>query len=455
MLRALDIRDILIIDRLELGFQPGLNVLTGETGAGKSILLDCLGFVLGWRGRADLVRQGAAQGEVTAVFELGPDHPARAVLEDAGVPHEEDELILRRVNTRDGRKTAWVNDRRTSGDVLRTLSSYLVELHGQHDDRGLLDARGHRSLLDAYGRLDDKLAAVALAWKALREARAARDAAAARLAAVQADEETLRHNADELAKLDPQAGEEAELDTLRRRMQGAEQVLGDLHRAIEALGSDGAEGALAQAVRWIEGASEGLSGLGERSLAALDRALTEMGEAQDGLAEALDTLQFEPQELDRVTDRLFSLRELARKHKVQPDDLPDLARELTALVAALEGGAEDLASHERAVAEAGAAYDVAAGTLSGARKEAAERLDAAVMAELAPLRMERAVFTTEITDGPEGRGWSGRGGVSRGDQSGGAERPAGEDRVGRGAVAVPSGAQGLSDDGQHRAHTDF
>ncbi|OWJ94397.1 AAA family ATPase, partial [Paracoccus yeei] len=153
MLRSLEIRDVLLIDRLELEFRPGLNVLTGETGAGKSILLDCLGFVLGWRGRADLVRAGAAQGEVSAVFDLPNGHPARALLDEAGYPVG-DELILRRVNATDGRKTAWINDRRASGELLRSLSETLVELHGQHDDRGLLNPRGHRLLLDAFAGLD-------------------------------------------------------------------------------------------------------------------------------------------------------------------------------------------------------------------------------------------------------------------------------------------------------------
>ena len=167
MLRAMDIRDMLLIDRLSLEFAPGLNVLTGETGAGKSILLDCLGFVLGWRGRAELVRAGAAQGEVTAVFDLPPGHPARGVLADAGI-EAGDELILRRVNAADGRKTGWVNDRRVSGEVLRALSDSLVELHGQHDDRGLLNPRGHRALLDAFAGLD--LAPVREAWTARRRA---------------------------------------------------------------------------------------------------------------------------------------------------------------------------------------------------------------------------------------------------------------------------------------------
>lgn len=208
MLRTLDIRDILIIERLELGFQPGLNVLTGETGAGKSILLDALGFVLGWRGRADLVRAGASQGEVTAVFDLPPGHPARTVLDDAGLPVE-DELILRRVNRADGRKTAWVNDRRASGETLRALSDALLELHGQHDDRGLLNTRGHRAMLDAFAALAPMIDEVRQAWTARREAEKALTEAEQALEAIRAEEAFLRHAVEELSGLDPQPGEDA------------------------------------------------------------------------------------------------------------------------------------------------------------------------------------------------------------------------------------------------------
>ena len=197
MLRGLDIRDMLIIDRLELAFKPGLNVLTGETGAGKSILLDALGFVLGWRGRAELVRQGAAQGEVTAWFELPEAHPALAVLDEAGIAYE-GELILRRINTRDGRKTAWINDRRASGEVLRRLSDTLVELHGQHDDRGLLNPRGHRQMLDAFGGHDAAAAKTRAAWRTLGDAKKAFEAAEAKVAEARAEEAYLRHAVGEL-----------------------------------------------------------------------------------------------------------------------------------------------------------------------------------------------------------------------------------------------------------------
>jgi len=242
MLRALDIRDMLIIDRLDLEFQPGLNALTGETGAGKSILLDSLGFVLGWRGRAELVRAGAEQGEVIAEFDLAPGHPAHAVLRDAGIEAEDGELILRRVNSRDGRKTAWVNDRRVSGDVLRQLSDTLVELHGQHDDRGLLNPRGHRSLLDQFGGHEPLIATVRAAWRDLAAKRQALAKAEAALEEVRKEEEYLRHAVGELDMLSPEAGEEAALDASRRMMQAAERIRSDIAKAGDALGLQGAEG---------------------------------------------------------------------------------------------------------------------------------------------------------------------------------------------------------------------
>ncbi|MDX5349898.1 MAG: AAA family ATPase, partial [Paracoccaceae bacterium] len=265
MLRSLDIRDVLIIDRLSLELQPGLNVLTGETGAGKSILLDALGFVLGWRGRAELVRAGASQGEVTAVFDLSAGHAARAVLEEAGI-EAEDELILRRVNSADGRKTAWVNDRRVSGEVLRDLSDHLVELHGQHDDRGLLNPRGHRSLLDAFAGLD--LSGLRAAWAAQREARQALSEAEATLSRAAAEEEFLRHAVAELDKLNPEPGEEGALDTRRRLMQGAGRIREDVAKAFAALSEDGAEGRMRDALRWLDGAADKAEGRLEGALEA-------------------------------------------------------------------------------------------------------------------------------------------------------------------------------------------
>ncbi|MFN3992038.1 MAG: DNA repair protein RecN [Tabrizicola flagellatus] len=402
MLRALEIRDVLIIDRLSLDLGPGLNVLTGETGAGKSILLDALGFVLGWRGRAELVRQGAAQGEVTAAFDLPPAHPAREVLEEAGIEAEE-ELILRRVNSADGRKTAWVNDRRVSGEVLRDLSDRLVELHGQHDDRGLLNPRGHRALLDAYAGLD--LAPLRAAWAGQRTARAALAEAEGALARAAAEEEFLRHAVAELDRLRPEPGEDAALDARRRLMQGAARIREDVARALAALSEEGAEGRMRDALRWLDGAAEKAEGRLDAPLEALNRALIELGEAQSGVERALEALDFDPGELERVEERLFAIRALARKHGVLPDDLGGFADGLRARLAAIDGGAAGLARLGKAVDEAEAAYATEAARVTAARRAAAARLDAAMAAELAPLKMERAVFATEIAagePGPEG-----------------------------------------------------
>ena len=402
MLRALDIRNMLIIDHLELAFQPGLNVLTGETGAGKSILLDSLGFVLGWRGRAELVRAGADQGEVVAEFALGPNHAAHAILQEAGLPDEDDTLILRRVNTRDGRKTAWVNDRRCSGEVLRALSETLVELHGQHDDRGLLNTRGHRTLLDSFAGSAALLADVRTAWRAHAAAETALNKAEALLAETRAEEKYLRHAAAELEALDPQPGEDDTLDTRRRMMQGAERIREDVTKGLEAIGLNGAEGLMSDAVRWLDGARDKAEGALDAALDALGRAQVELGEAQAGVEACLDQLSFDPFELETVEERLFALRALARKHDVSPEELPALAANLRAKLDALDASEGDIAALRRAVTDTGADYDAAAMTLSDLRAKAAKRLDAAMAAELAPLKMERAVFVTRLTEAPKG-----------------------------------------------------
>lgn len=399
MLRSLDIRDVLIIDRLSLDFGDGLNVLTGETGAGKSILLDALGFVLGWRGRAELVRQGAAQGEVTAVFDLPAGHPAHAVLAEAGI-EAGDELILRRVNTADGRKTAWINDRRVSGEVLRDLSDTLVELHGQHDDRGLLNPRGHRALLDAFAGID--LAPLRAAWRAQAQARAALAEAEDALSAARKEEDFLRHAVAELDKLNPEQGEEATLDARRRMMQGAEKIRADIARAHAAIAEDGAEGAMRDALRWLEGAADKADGRLDGALEALNRALIELSDAQAQVEGALGALDFNPAELEVIEERLFAIRALARKHGVLADELGVLAVELRDRLRALDAGEGGIAALSKAVVQAEAAYRDEAARITRARGEAAKRLDTAMAAELAPLKMERAVFATEIAAGEAG-----------------------------------------------------
>ena len=404
MLCNLDIRDMLIIDRLELSFQPGLNVLTGETGAGKSILLDSLGFVLGWRGRAELVRQGADQGEVIAEFNLSKNHGAWDVLREAGLSYDA-ALILRRINSRDGRKTAWINDRRVSGDILRAVSATLVELHGQHDDHGMLNPRKHRILLDDFGNLAPKLAAVCVAWKDLTAAKKILSTAEIRVAELQAEEEFLRHTVAELDELSPSAGEDAELDKQRRKMQAAEKIGEDIHKSYQALGINGAEGQLIDAVRWLGDASEQADGTLEGPLAALERAIIELGEAQSGIEACVAELAFNPYDLEQAEERLFAIRGLARKHNVLADELGSFADALRSRLRALDRGESDLAELNAILDVAQVTYDNAANGLSDARRKWAIKLDMAMAKELAPLKMERAVFATEITTsnpGPDG-----------------------------------------------------
>ena len=405
MLRSLDVRDMLLIDSLSLDWGEGLNVLTGETGAGKSILLDSLGFVLGWRGRAELVRTGAERGEVTAIFHLPADHPARAVLEEAGIDVEDGEVILRRVNSSDGRKTAWINGARVPGGVLRDLSDTLVELHGQHDDRGLLNPRGHRDLLDAFAGAEPMVAATREAWRARGRAEKALTAAEAGIAAIREEEEFLRHAVGELDKLDPQPGEDEALDARRRLMQAAERLREDVARAGEAIGLQGAEGAASDAMRWLSGVADRAEGRLDPPIEALERALEALDEAGRGVADALDALTFNPSELEEVEERLFAIRGLARKHGVAPDDLGGFADGLRARLAELDAGEGHLSALRSEVKAARGAYDDAAGRLTALRQDAAERLDSAMVAELGPLKMERAVFRTEVEPadpGPDG-----------------------------------------------------
>ncbi|ARO14935.1 DNA repair protein RecN [Ketogulonicigenium robustum] len=401
MLRALEIRDMVIIDRLDLAFQPGLNVLTGETGAGKSILLDALGFVLGWRGRAEVVRQGAERAEVTAVFDLPAGHPARAILQDAGWAPE-DELILRRTASPDGRKQAWVNDRRAGAEVLRNLSDHLVELHGQQDDRGLLDAKMHRHLLDQFASAEPLIADVRSAWTALRDLGRRAAAQAEARAALAAEEDFLRHAVAELQTLDPKAGEEEELDVARRLMQAAARIGDDIARAKQAVSGDGAEGMVANAIRWLDGAAGQADGRLDGALDALGRAMDALGEAEQGIESCLEALSFDPQRLEQIEERLFAIRGLARKHNVLPDDLVPLLVTLSARLAALDGAEAEDAALAKALAAAEAQYDSVAAALTARRSAAGLQLSQMIEAELAPLKMERARFTVAITPAPRG-----------------------------------------------------
>ena len=404
MLKGLDIRDILIIDHLELSLRAGLNVLTGETGAGKSILLDSLGFVLGWRGPSDLVRQGAEQGEVSAWFDLPDDHPVLDLLEQHGLPVSQ-ELILRRINGREGRKTAWINDRRVSGELLRKLSEHLVELHGQHDDRGLLNAKGHRNLLDDYGQYGALKAAVAKAWSEKERARKAVELESEAVTELRREEEFLRHAVAELSALDPKPGEADALDAKRRLMQASTRVRADVSKAHHALGREGAEALLDDAQRWLQEAAAQLNDELDAPLDSLSRVMNDLQDTLNEVEACLDAIGFNPHELETLEERLFAMRGLARKHDVHADALADLAGDLEARLLRLDAGADNLNALRAAQAEAENVYAARAAELQLARSAAAEKLDQAMALELAPLKMERAVFETRLTAaaaGPEG-----------------------------------------------------
>ena len=397
MLTALAIHNVVLIEALALEFAPGLSVLTGETGAGKSILLDALGLVLGARADAALVRAGADQARVVAEFAVPADHPARALLAENGLDAD-DALILRRQVKADGGSRAFVNDQPVSAALLRELGGALVEIHGQHDERGLLSPRGHRALLDQFGGLAGPVAATRDAWAAWQGTIAAAEAARAQLDKDRGDREWLDHAIAELEAANPQPGEEAELALARAAMQKGARLADDLASVTDQLGSGSA--ALAQAARRLDRIA-GEHDLLAEALAALDRALVEAGEAETRLAGAVRALDADPARLEQVETRLFDLRALARKHKVEADALPALADALTARAAALVAGEDGLKGLEAAVATARHAYQTAAATLSAARATAAARLDVAVAAELKPLKLDAARFRTRVTGLPE------------------------------------------------------
>lgn len=404
MLNALSIRDVVLIEALDLDFGPGLAVLTGETGAGKSILLDALGLILGARGDSGLVRHGAAQAVVTASFETpAPNGPIAALLADNGLDLDPGEpLLIRRLVKADGGSRAFVNDQPASAGLLRELGAMLVEIHGQHDDRGLLNPRGHRALLDAFARTDT--AAVNAAWRDWRAALAKLDEARAVQAVAERDRDYLAHAVEELTKLAPEPGEEALLAERRATMQRGERAAGELAAVADLLdGSDGALARLRQAARILERTGDAHPALVE-ALAAIDRAIVEGAVAQEQIDAAGEALAFDPAVLEADEARLFELRGLARKHRVQPDDLAALTADFAERLALVEGGEASIAGLTRTAAAAEARYDAAAGALSSQRVEAAARLDSAVMTELAPLKLDAARFRTAVTPLPR-EGW--------------------------------------------------
>jgi DNA repair protein RecN (Recombination protein N) len=396
MLAALSIRDIVLIDKLDLEFGQGLFVLTGETGAGKSILLDALSLALGSRGDVSLVRRGAAQGQVTATFELDPSHPVFALLAENGIDAEAT-LILRRVQGADGRSRAFLNDTNVSAQLLRQVGHALVEIHGQHDERALIDPSGHRDLVDAFGGLSAEAVRVAAAYAAWQGAEEALQQHTAEIAASRANADYLAHALEELRLLDPKRGEEEALASRRQMMMHAEKIAAELAEALDALQGEGTDGArLAAALRRIERQAQLASGLLAPVAEALERVLAETNAARAKVEEALAQTAFEPKELESVEERLFGLRAAARKHKVQVDDLPALKERLEAELAALDVSEGRAAELTNTAASARKSYESAALSLSRARKEAAARLDEEVSHELAPLKLEKASFITHM-----------------------------------------------------------
>ncbi|MGI3900892.1 MAG: DNA repair protein RecN [Janthinobacterium lividum] len=407
MLVQLNIRDIVLIDRLDLTFGAGLTVLTGETGAGKSILLDSLALALGGRGDGSMVRQGEKQGQVTAVFDLALDHPAWDVVRAQDV-EADGTLLLRRIQMPDGRTRAFLNDAPISAQTLRDVSRQLVEIHGQHDDRALVDPAAHRTLLDAYGGLETKLARVRGAFAARKAAERHHDEEQARIAKAQADSEYLHHVHDELSKLKPRPGEEETLGERRSVMQQAEKVSGDLREAYESVAGEGSPLTTFSALlRRLERRAVQAPALIEPCLKALDGVLVALDGATAAVEDALQAADFDPRELETVEERLFALRAAARKHSVSVEDLPALLDRFAADLEALDAGETRLAGLAQAVQGASEAYRRAADDLSKARVATATRLDTAVNRELAPLKLERARFSTEIASDPVGSGSEG------------------------------------------------
>ncbi len=404
MLRQLAVHNVVLVERLELEFEPGLGVLTGETGAGKSILLDALGLALGSRGDNGLIRAGADGASVSAELDLASDHPVQQCLRDQGILLEPGEpLIVRRTLKADGGSRAFAGGATIPASVLRDIGGLAVEIHGQHDDRGLLNPRGHRDLLDAFGKIDSEL--VATAWSEVTRIEAALSRARAESAAADRDREWLDHASREIEALAPEEGEETKLAEERSAMQAGVKAGESLAGLDELLGgSDGALAQLRQAARKIERGAADHPLLAD-ALAALDRAVIEASEAEDRITRAADSLTFDPARLEQVEARLFDIRGLARKHRVEPDALAALGTQMRAQLADIDAGNERIDALDGELLAARANYSKIADALSAERREAAGRLDQAVAGELGPLKLDSAKVRTAVDSaeaGPSG-----------------------------------------------------
>jgi DNA repair protein RecN (Recombination protein N) len=403
MLSRLSIRDIVLIEKLDIDFAPGLSVLTGETGAGKSILLDALSLALGARGDASLVRHGAAQGQVTAVFDVPRNHPARALLADNAIDDDGD-IILRRVQTADGRTRVFVNDQPASVGLMRGIGHALVEIHGQHDERALVDPAAHRDLLDAFGGNLGAARSTAEAWRLWRAAEQELSRHRARVQAAAREADFLRASVAELSGLDPQPGEETDLAELRATMMRAEKIASEVHDAQDVLSGQGSPlPQLASLLRRLQRKAGEAPGLLDEVVRSLDEALISLDAAQSAVEAALRATEYDPQRLEKAEERLFALRAAARKHNVAVDDLAQLRDAMAADLADLDAGEGRLHGLEKQAAAARDAYDASAAQLSALRHAAASGLTRAVMSELPALKLERAEFIVELSSEPDSR----------------------------------------------------
>ncbi len=407
MLVALSIRDIVLIDRLDLEFAAGMSVLTGETGAGKSILLDSLSLALGARGDADLVRHGEAQGQVTAVFDVAADHPVRMFLRENDVDDDGD-IILRRIQTSDGRTRAFVNDQPVSAGLLRQAGALLVEIHGQHDDRALVDPESHRALIDVFGGLTAEAEAVAQAFATYRTADKAVTDHEKRIEAARNEADFLRAAVDELSSLKPETGEEDQLAARRTDMMAVEKIAGDLNEAFETLnGTASPIPELASLLRRLERKADQVPNLLGQPVRTLAEAMDLLEETRGGLESALRETEYDPRELEAVEERLFALRAASRKFSVPVDELSTLCARMSGDLADLDAGEDKLAALVSAAGKARAEYDKKAASLSDKRRKTAKALEKAVEMELPDLKLERAKFIVEVESNPENRSRSG------------------------------------------------
>lgn len=409
MLQSLSIRNVVLIDKLDLDFKSGLSVLTGETGAGKSILLDSLGLVLGNRAETSLIRQGEDKLSVTAQFSLQKQTPALRALLDEYEIEADDELLIKRSLTRDGKGKIFINDQPAGAKLLKEIGKYLVEVHGQFDNQGLLNPANHLDVLDAYGAYKPLAERTAAAFAAYKKARAARQEAEKNIARAKEDEENLRHWVDELEKMNPRPDEEDELGKKRQEMMNAEKIIDSLNYAYGALTERAdVQGAIRSAQSAMDKANTLVDGRYQTIIDMLDQALIDISETVNELEEVSHNISLNQNELENIEERLYALRGLARKHNVAVSDLPQTLADFRNRLSAIEVGEEGIAALRKAEDTAKLDYVKAANELSSARQAAALQLDNKVMSELLPLKMEKARFVTVVEKTDES-GWSEKG----------------------------------------------